>query len=442
MKLLDLLTSPWAIRPDKLQEIQAVYRAHIRGEKIDVKGIEAKVSKYVSDIDNERGYTIQNGIAVITIDGIITKRRSLFGFFFGASSSLYIKQAYQAANNDPAVKAILLAIDSPGGTVDGAQELAGYIYDNKKKPVYAYSDGILASAAYWIGAAADKIYISSGTVEVGSIGVVATHIDQSKFDEMMGDKYTEITAGKYKRIASVHAPLTEEGQSYLQGQVDTLYAVMIEDIARLRGRTVDQVLAMADGKIFIGQQAVDVGLVDGVATIEATVEKLKGETKMEYAEFKQKYPALYQAAVDEGVTQGRSDGMAQGAKEGAESERKRIVEMEAMLIPGNEALLASCKADASCTPADFAVKQSLAEKKQREDALAKMIDGAIKPLAHAAAPEPGQEERTPEGFMAAVEKEMKTRGIGRGAAVKLVASEHPELHQAYIAGLQKANKEG
>lgn len=125
----------------------------------------------------------------------------------------------------------------------------------------------MASAAYWIGAAADAVYMTGPTVQVGSIGVVATHTDRSKIDPSTSAT-TEITAGKYKRIASQNGPLTDEGRSEIQSQVDEIYRVFVDDIARFRGASVEDVLTrMADGRIFVGAKAQDAGLVDGVSTL-------------------------------------------------------------------------------------------------------------------------------------------------------------------------------
>ena len=133
----------------------------------------------------------------------------------------------------------------------------------------------MASAAYWIGAAADAVVISSDVVQVGSIGVVATHTDVSKSEEMQGIKTTEIVAGKYKRIASQYAPLTQEGRQTIQDHLDYIYSAFVEDVAKFRGVSVDNVLSnMADGRVFIGKQSIDVGLMDGVSTIEKLIEDL------------------------------------------------------------------------------------------------------------------------------------------------------------------------
>ena len=96
---------------------------------------------------------------------------------------------------DPAVKAIVLSIDSPGGTVDGTDNLANAIFAARgKKPIVALGDGTLASAAYWIASGADQIFASDNSAKIGSIGVVATHEDYSRAEENAGVKVTEITA--------------------------------------------------------------------------------------------------------------------------------------------------------------------------------------------------------------------------------------------------------
>ena len=178
-----------------------------------------------------------------------------------------------SALNDPQVKAICFYIDSPGGTVDGTQELANLIYENRgSKPIIGYSDGMVCSAAYWIFSAMDQRFISGDTVQVGSIGVVSTHVDISKLEDQIGIKTTEITAGKFKRIASMHSPLSDDGRATIQDQVDHLYSVFVGDVARNLGVGVDQVLAdMADGKTFFGKQAIAAGMVDGVSTMDRLI---------------------------------------------------------------------------------------------------------------------------------------------------------------------------
>jgi signal peptide peptidase SppA len=271
------MTAPWAIQPDKLKEIQAIYEARIRGEKIDLRGLEARIGE---PLNNEQSrMEVVNGVAVIPVEGVIAKRMNMLTKISGGSSTELIEADVKAALADFSVKAIVLAIDSPGGTIDGTQGLARTIFNGRgTKPIIAYADGMMASAAYWIGAAADKVVMSGETAMVGSIGVVATHVDMSGAEKQRGTKTTEIYAGKYKRIASQYAPLTEEGRQTIQDMVDYQYSVFVNDVAAFRGVTADRVIKdMADGRVFIGTQAHEAGLVDGFATLEGLISGLASD---------------------------------------------------------------------------------------------------------------------------------------------------------------------
>jgi len=273
MKLLDIMTAPWMIGKERLREIREVYRTHLKGDFIDVKAIESKLAIAIEEPQERGQYDIVNGVAVIPIMDVLSKELSLFSFLFGGTSTRDIAMMFRTALANDEVESILLNVDSPGGTVDGTQELAELIYSSRgQKPIVAYTDGMIASAAYYIAAAADTIYISGDMAEIGSIGVVTTHLDYSKSDEMLGYKETDIYAGKYKRIATGNRPLSDEGAAYLQDQVDYIYSIFVNDVAKYRGTTTDDVLEnMADGKIFIGKQALTAGLVDGVSTFDGLV---------------------------------------------------------------------------------------------------------------------------------------------------------------------------
>ena len=283
MKLLDIITSPWLILPEKLVEIQEIYITHLRGEKIDLNVVEAQLGR---PLDNrQKPYEVENGVAIINIEGVIGKRMNAFSKISGGASTQLIGQDFRAAKADDTVKTILLYIDSPGGTADGVQELAHEIYEARgQKPIIAYTDGVMASAAYWIGSAADKIFISGETAEVGSIGVVARHIDVSEADKARGIKRTNIVAGKYKRIADDTAPLSESGRQYLQEAVDHLYSIFTNDVSKFRGLSAEPVpplagqgkeesIPWADGRLFFGKQALANGLVDGVSTMAKLITK-------------------------------------------------------------------------------------------------------------------------------------------------------------------------
>lgn len=253
-----IFSQPWSISADRFRTLQG-YQAGMDILPNRPKGLETK------------GKT-----AIISITGVISKRGGIISKLFGGTALDEVMVDFQKALTGPDVENILLFIDSPGGTVDGTQELADLIYNSRgKKRIFTFSDGIIASAAYWIGAAAEEVYISGPTVEGGSIGVVAAHVDISKYEEKIGFKTTEIYAGKYKRIASNYGPLTDEGKGEIQAQVDYLYSIFVNDVAKYRPQlSVDHLGAWADGKVFIGSQAIQAGLVDGMGSLDVFLESI------------------------------------------------------------------------------------------------------------------------------------------------------------------------
>ena len=279
MKILDVLNSPWAIQPEKLNEIIEIYSRHLRGDKIDIKGIEAKAG--IAFDNQSDGYEIVDGVAVVPVHGVIAKRMNLFQQISGGVSTELLGKDIQHALNNEDVNSIILDIDSPGGTVDGTEDVAELIYQSRDiKKIVTLANGVMASGGMWIGSAASEIYIANNTTAVGSIGVVTTHVDYSEQLERAGVKVTEIFAGRFKRINSEYKPLTQEGEAVIQDLVDYLYSVFVNTIARNRGADIASVLDyMADGRLFIGKQSVDAELVDGVLSMDALIDQLNGKTR-------------------------------------------------------------------------------------------------------------------------------------------------------------------
>lgn len=386
MNLLDILNAPWAITPDKLLEIQAVYeRRVLAGDRLSAEEIEAAIGKPVV-ADRRAGYEVMsNGVGVINVSGALAKRLNLFSAISGGTSMQMIGNAFEEAMSDPQVRAIVLSIDSPGGTVAGTQELAGKIMQarGQGKEIVAVASGLMASAAYWIGSAADKIYITDQTTNVGSIGVVATHVDVSKREEQQGVKTTEITAGKYKRIASSYEPLTKEGKSTIQAQVDYLYSVFINDVAAHRGVSVDKVLSdMADARIFIGQQAVDAGLVDGIESFDSVVARLGNpRANIIPKEMAVADQTFDQAAVDAAVAAAKAEAHAAGVAEGRASELARVQGILEIAVEGHDDLIAAAINDGKSDAA--AVALSIVKvQKERGVSLQSIRNDAEAPFQH------------------------------------------------------------
>ena len=443
MKVLDVLFSPWAIVPDRLIEIQSIYARHLRGESVDLGAIEARIGK---PLQNEpQGYEVRNGAALIPVRGVISKRMNMFASISGGASTELLVRDVRAALEDPAVKSLVLLVDSPGGSVDGTQAAAAAIRSARgRKPIAAWSDGVMASAAYWIGSAADSVYIDGGTAQVGSIGVVATHVDVSKREEAMGLKTTEIVAGKYKRIASQYGPLSEAGRDSMQEQVDYLYSVFVGDVAANRGVSEKKVLAdMADGRVFVGQQAVDAGLVDGITSLDDLI----GSLNAKVATSVPGYPGA-KSSITKGVAMTPQEQAAAFAAEhpeaaavlradGSATERDRIASVRAQSMPGHEALIDRLAADGKTSGPEAAVQVLAAEREARTRVVARRNDDAPDPVRQVEA-DPKADADKPNLGAADGKINEATDTAALDAAAKAYVAAHPGVD--YLAALKIVQK--
>ena len=370
MRILDIVNGMWALSGARVQEIRELYFAHTRREKLDLKAWEAASGRPAGS--ERQPYTLQDGVAVVSIQGIITKADSMWNRLCGMTSSQLAQQDLQAALDDRQAHSVLLWIDSPGGMVDGTEELANAVYAARQvKPIVALGDGCMCSAAYWVGAAAERVYITSNTTEVGSIGVVTAHTDISQAEAQRGVKTTEITAGAYKRIASQHAPLSADGLAYIQGQLDHIYTLFIDSISKFRGVSVDTVLAqMADGRVFLGKQAVEAGLVDGVSSMPDLIAQLNQDRKawkpspagVQVDTTLQPQSTSQEGTMPITLDQVRAEApelitalKAEGHAEGSAAETARVKGCLDASIPGYEAQAMAFALDGKTTPGEAAM---------------------------------------------------------------------------------------
>lgn len=262
---------PWAMRQDILSAMTEIVVRHLKGEKLSVSEIESKIGPGKAEPPD---YFIDaNGAARIPIYGVIAKRASMVSNISQpeGTSIEEIRRDFMSALNDPVVKSIILDIDSPGGSVDGVAELSDTIFEARgKKPIIAYADGMMASAAYWIGSAADKIYASKSS-EVGSIGVYAVISDYSRANANEGVDVNIIKAGKYKAAGHPDKHMTEEDKESIQDDVNDYYNLFTESIMRHRNMSMENVMKAANGKTFIGKKALSMGLIDGIANIDEAI---------------------------------------------------------------------------------------------------------------------------------------------------------------------------
>jgi len=210
------------------------------------------------------------GIAVIPVHGTLVKRALGMEAASGLTSYGEIAAMLDSALADPQVSGILLDIDSPGGEASGSFELARRVREVAAiKPVWAVANDAAYSAAYAIAASAQRLFVTE-TGGVGSIGVIALHVDQSVKDVQDGYRFTAITAGAHKNDYSPHEPLSDSAKTELQSEVDRLYAIFTEHVAAMRGLKLDAVRSTEAG-LYFGGNALAQGLADGVQSLDATL---------------------------------------------------------------------------------------------------------------------------------------------------------------------------
>lgn len=449
MTLLDLITGAWAIEPDKLREIQAIYATHLRGEKIDIPALEARLGRPLSS--EQQQYTVEpGGVAVLRMSGIIAPKANLFMQVSGGLSTQMATKQLESAVADQRVRSIVLAIDSPGGNVIGTPEMAAAVREMSAiKPIVTHSDGALASAAYWIGSAANAVYLSGPTVQAGSIGVV---IDRA-YNPASSVREESIVAGRYKRLTKSNEPLSDEARAIVQADVDYVYSLFVDQVAAFRDTTSDQVLErMADGRVFRGQQAIDAGLVDGVSTLDALVESMAtdpapyaqrrkavfavaalpspsaGAAPKDNNPPREKEPVMPEADNKTPITrasfeQDHAPLFAQLRGEftalGATQERERIQAVLAVgaNLPGHEKLLNTLAFDGKTTAPEASMAVLKAEGDQRAAAIKAHADDAPQAAKGSAAPA-DKGAKTKEQMVAEAQTHAKEKGVDLVTALK------------------------
>lgn len=210
-------------------------------------------------------------IAVIPVHGTLVQRGDCMDALSGLRSYESIRAEFDEVMARTDITAVLLDIDSGGGEAAGVFDLADYIFSRRgEKPIYAFANEHAYSAAYALAATADKIFLPR-TGGVGSVGVVAVHLDQSGFNEKTGLQYTPIFAGARKIDGWPHSPLSQEAQSRMQARVDMVYSVFTQSVAKYRGIPESTVIS-TQADCFDGSAAIKAGLADGIAAFDEVLE--------------------------------------------------------------------------------------------------------------------------------------------------------------------------
>ncbi len=213
---------------------------------------------------------IQSGnIAVIPLKGSIMTGQD----FSESIDSEEIIEFIEEANEDSSIKAIILDINSPGGTPVASEEIASAIKKANKTTVAVIRD-VGASGAYWVASATDQIWANNMSI-TGSIGVIGSYLEFAKFTQDWNLTYRRLVGGKNKDIGDPLAELTPEKEALLQNQINLMHTYFIQAVAENRNLSVEQVQELADGRTYLGSQAKELGLIDSIGNMNDALETLE-----------------------------------------------------------------------------------------------------------------------------------------------------------------------
>lgn len=370
---------------------------------------------------SDAGYKVHDGVAVIFADGALMHRSR----FDMADSSYFLgydelATQLEAAVDEPDVHAVLQVFDSPGGQVAGAFEYGDRIHALRgKKPMWAIGDDLAASAAYLAASAFDQVAVSA-TGYLGSIGVVMRHVDFSRALANDGIRVTHIYAGAHKVDANPYEPLGRDVQDDLQAEVDGIYTMFVDAVARNRGITA-RAARETQARTFRGTAAVEMRLADRIATTDELISELaalrprshpvgqsarstastKGEpmsgTQQGGQAAAQTPPAAPAAMTRESLERDHPALFAQLRVEfteaGAAGERARIAAVRAQALPGHEKLIEQLAADGKTTGPEAATAVLAAERSARQAQATALANDA--PAAAPPSTPPAKEAKAP-----------------------------------------------
>lgn len=235
----------------------------------------------------------EDRIVVIRLEGSI--QEGIGGFFYGGITPRLVRNQLDRAAADKSIKGVVLRIDSPGGSIAASQEIAAMIR-NFEKPVVVSMADMAASGGYYIAAPAQGIVAQPGTL-TGSIGVISTLMDMEGLYEKLGIEVEIIKSGEHKDMLS--RTLTEEERQIMQDISDGAYNQFIAEVAEGRGMDPEEVRRLATGQLYLGIQALELGLVDRLGGVEEAIEYLAELNNLEQPvryEFPQ--PSLFTQLFD------------------------------------------------------------------------------------------------------------------------------------------------
>jgi protease-4 len=228
------------------------------------------VAGLLSSTFSRASYKLGDAIYEIRLEGVVSAEKYSSLLMEETVTPEEMMSQLDEAESNPSVKAILIRVNSPGGSAAASQE----IYEELKKvekPVVVSVSETCASGAYYISTAADRI-IANRSSSVGSIGVITKIPNFEGLFEQLGIEYVTIKQGEFKDVGSIDRPITEEEASMLEAQLKEIYEQFISDVADSRGMDISDVRELATGWVFLGTEALDLGLIDEIGNYKDAIE--------------------------------------------------------------------------------------------------------------------------------------------------------------------------
>lgn len=267
---------PWAILED--DPAWAMIRGIAAGTVTPELDEEAFRAKHAAASFRERLGAVRAGnVEIIPVHNVITQRYTWLTWLLDGTSLEWLREAIREAIQDPEVTAIILDIDSPGGSVDGLTEFSADLRAMREaggKPIVAMVDPMMASAALYVGAQGSEVVLTPSGM-AGSLGIVMIHVDESRWLDAEGLTITLIHSGEFKVEGNPFEPLGDEALARLQVESDHYYDMFVADVAKGRGIAAAQVREQfGQGRMLLPAEATSAGMVDRVDTLENTVRRL------------------------------------------------------------------------------------------------------------------------------------------------------------------------
>ena len=269
-KLIRVMTAlccdTWLLPPQVHKMLTGIAAAH--ASQLTAQD-QHKAASLMPENPKATAYEMHGSTAIIPIEGVLARKFSNVLHSSGITSTDILERLIRRAANDPAVTSIVLMIDSPGGYTTGVPE-AGRAIDEARaiKPVVAYADGMMDSAAYWIGCHADLIYATE-SADVGCIGAYTAFLDESRAQELAGYKTELFKSGRFKGMGYPGTSLTEEHRTMLQADIDDTAAKFKAWVQAGRNNAISD--DDMQGQSFTAEQALSRGLIDGITNAETAM---------------------------------------------------------------------------------------------------------------------------------------------------------------------------